>query len=378
MMPPAVKLSIHIMICLALASSVLAQEKYELGREGFEKISEPDPATPEGRLYEVRRLIAAEESKKAEKAATRWIKDHPNHPLLAEAYLLRGDAKSQREHFYEALFDYEYVIRSYPGSEHFNTAMERELLIADAFGSGVKRRFIGLRILPAGGEAEELYIRIQERSPGSKVAEQAGIALADFYYRRSEMFLAAEAYELFLKNYPDSQWRERAMQRHILANLATFKGPRFDATGLIEAKERLRDYERDFPAAAERLGAQSLLTRIDETLATRAYLIAEWYQRRGKPVAAVVMYKQVLKEHGGSLAARQATERLEKLEPALFAAGADISPSPADSSDTTPESQPAAVRRGEGIDEPGPGLPEAQTPAPADATDAPPAPIRRE
>ena len=359
-----------------LATRALAQEQFELGAEGFEKVAEPEPGTPEGKLQEVRRRIAAGEGKAAEKRATAWIKEHPNHPLLADAYLLRGDAKALRSRYYEALFDYEYVIRAYPASEHFHAALERELAVADAFGRGVKRHFLGLRILPASGEAEELYIRIQERAPGSKVAERAGIELADFYYRRSEMFLAAEAYELFLRNYPDSQWRERAMQRQILANLATFKGPRFDATGLIEAQQRLREYERDFPAAAERLGAQALRTRIDETLATRAYLIADWYERRSKLVSAVVMYKQVLKDHSGSLASRRAVERLGELEPALFSGGAGAGPGRQGLTADPPRSQPAVLRPEDPI-APSPDVTQTDIPDPAKPTDAPPAPVRK-
>lgn len=373
---PLRRAAMLLWIVTAVCSSpALAQERFELGEEGFEKVAEPEPGTPEGNLQEVRRLIAAGEGKKAEKWAKAWIKEHPNHPLLADAYLLRGDAKALRSRYYEALFDYEFVIRAYPGSEHFHTALERELAVADAFGRGVKRHFLGLRMLPTAGEAEELYIRIQERAPGAKVAERAGIELADFYYRRSEMLLAAEAYELFLKNYPDSQWRERAMQRHILANLATFKGPRFDATGLIEAQQRLRDYQRDFPAAAERLGAESLLTRIDETLATRAYLIADWYQRRDKPVSAVVMYKQVLKEHGGSLAARRAAERLAKLEPELFAGVA--APAPGVGEQSQEGDRPAVLRPDDAV-APSPDVSQTDIPDPAKPTDAPPPPVKRE
>lgn len=360
-----------------LSAPAAAQERYELNERGFERVEAPDPDTPEGRLQEVRRLIAEGETEEATERAKRWIKEHPNHPLLPDAYLLRGDARVAREKYYKALFDYEYVIRAYPGSEQFQTALERELTIADAFARGVKREFLGLRVLPAGSEAEELYIRIQERAPGSKIAERAGIELADYYYRGSEMRLAAEAYDLFLKNYPRSQWREHAMKRQILANLATFKGPRFDATGLIEAQRRLEDYRSDFPAAAEQIGAESLLTRVDETLAVRAYLIAEWYEGRGNAVAARAMYKRVLRDHGGSNAARKAVERLRALEPELFVDGGPIGLEP-EGSAVEPAAQPSAISPPDEDGEPPPAPAEAEVPEPAEPTDAPPVPRRRD
>ena len=312
-------LAIGLLTAVA-APPLSAQETFELGEEGFEKVESPDPSTPEGRLQVARRALAAGHPERAVELASRWIDRHPGHPLLPEAYLLRADAKAAQERFYDALYDYEMVLRSFPGSDAFDTALERELKIAQAFARGVKRRLWGLRIATAYSEAEEILIRIQERAPGSKIAERAGIELADFYYRRSDMELAATAYDLFLQNYPDSQWAAHALRRQVMANLASFQGPRFDATNLLEARSRLRDYQDIFPAAAERIGAEALLTRIDETLARRSLLVAQWYERQDNDVSAIFMYKRLIEEHPGSAAAREALGRLRELDPELFRA----------------------------------------------------------
>ncbi|MBI1374377.1 MAG: outer membrane protein assembly factor BamD [Phycisphaera sp.] len=304
------------------ASVTLAQETFELAPDGtFRKVKTYDPSTVEGQLQGIRTAIAQERYKDAINAADDWIDANPNNPGLAQAYLLRADAKAARGDYFKALFDYEYVLRAYPGTDEFAVAQERELKIAEAFSRGVKRRLWGMRIMPAGGEAEELLIRIQERAPGSKVAERAGKELGDFYYRDARMARAAEAYELFVENYPESQWQEYAMQRQIMANLATFKGPRFDATGLIEAQRRLEDYQEAYPAAAERIGSDALLVRVDESLATRSLLVAKWYERTGKKVSAIYMYKRVIKDHPGSAAARRAVDRLRELDPRMFDKG---------------------------------------------------------
>ncbi len=360
---------------LAVCVPAGAQEVFELKDQGFEKVKEPQPGTPEGKLQEVRKAIAEGHGKQAAKMAKLWIKEYPNHPMLPDAYLLKGDARVSYGYFYKALFDYEYVVRAYPDSRHFHTALERELAVADAFGRGVKRHFVGMQILPAQSEAEEIYIRIQERAPGSKIAERAGIELADFYYRRSEMFLAAQAYDLFLQNYPNSQWREHAMKQQILANLATFKGPRFDATGLVEAQRRLQDYREDFPAAAEQIGAQGLLTRVDESLASRSFLVAQWYEERERKVAAVAMYRRVMKEHPGTVASHRALERLELLESELFPGGVPRE------LDATPSVLPPPGAVPDRVGEEKPGEPsqrarEPEPPAAAPSSDAPPVPKR--
>lgn len=300
------------------AAEMAAQDRYRLDeKEDWRKQAELDPASPEGQLLAIRRLIADDKPKDAKEAADRWIKTYPNHPQLVEAYLLRGDARVAKGSEYKALQDYEYVIRQYPGSEQFNTALEREYELARIYSSGRKREFLGMRIISASGEAEEIFIRIQERAPGSELGEKASMTLGDHYYNRGEMDRAAEAYDLFLLNYPRSQYRERAMLRQIQSNLARFKGPQFDSTGLLEADIRIRQYQKEYPASAERIGADALLVRIDESLALKTLNTAHWYRIRREYVGRVTMLRRVVRDHPQTTAARVAMQELTSLDEPL-------------------------------------------------------------
>lgn len=315
---------------LGLTSIGRAQQRFVLSEAGhWQAQAAVDPETPEGRLEQVRILLVQEKHGRAHKLASQWIEQYPNHPLLAEAYLLRGDSLVGRRHYFKALFDYEYIVRVYPDSAQFQTALEREYAIARLYAAGVKRRWLGLRILPAGEEAEELFIRIQERSPGSDLAENASADLGEFYFQRSQMASAAEAFELFLINYPRSHKRERAMLRLIQANLATFKGPRFDATGLIEAAQRLQTFQREFPAAAARLGASDLRLRIAESLALKDYYAASWYEKLNHRVSAAYTYERVARDRPDTVAAQAALRRMHALDQGLVVRPA-AEPAPAE------------------------------------------------
>lgn len=297
-----------------MASPAVAQERFEL--QGGDWQAQPSyPAdSPEGQLQAIRKTLAQGRGERAQKLADSWIKRYPNHPLLVEAYLLRGDAKVQRGRYYESLFDYEYLIRNYPSSEQFHTALEREFEIARMFTGGVNRHFLGFRILPAEGEGEELFIRIQERSPGSEIGERASLGLSDYYFDAGQMDLAAEAYDLFLQNYPRSTQREWAMLRLIQASLARFRGPDFDPTGLIEAGQRLRMFQGEFPASADRIGAAALLVRINESLATKDLRSAQWYERRDRDASAAFLYRRIIEQYPETIAAQRAIGRLAALD----------------------------------------------------------------
>ena len=99
---------------------------------------------------------------------------------------------------------------------------------------------------------KEILVRAQERLPGSKLAESAALMLADHYFDRRDLELAAEMYEIFRINHPDSEHRRYAMLREIQSNIARFKGPRYDASGLIDAKILIARYNEQYPGESIR------------------------------------------------------------------------------------------------------------------------------
>ncbi len=288
-----------ILIFAALVPMAWAQKKatevYEFDGT-WKKVAEPDPSTHDGYLHEIRKAIADQRPDTAIAMADQWIQKNPRHPLTDQAYLLRGDAKVAKKHYFEALFDYEYLLRMFPGSTWFDVALEREFHIARAFAHGTKRRLWGIRMISAYDEAEELFIRIWERREGSALAERALFELSEMLYRQGYMRRAVDAYDMFLINYPKSQWSQHAMKKLVQAALATFKGPRYDPTGLLDARRRLLDFKKRFPAAAEQMDAVAILNRVDESLAARSLEVAQWYERNRKWISARHVYLKLIKD----------------------------------------------------------------------------------
>lgn len=303
---------------LLVVTGAPAQEKYELtDTDEWLLVDSADPSTPAGQLAAARRALAAGEARRAETLAAEWIERYPRDPLLPEAYLLKADSLRTRGEYYQALFDYEFVARGYPASEVFVTVIQRELEIGVLYAHGAKRLWLGMRILNADEVAQELLIRVQERMPGSRLAEEAAIELADFYFRKREMRLAVEMYSIFLENHPQSDQVSKARRRLIYSELATFKGPPFDASGLHEARARLNELIAVEPAAAERIGADALLTRIDESDAQKLLVTARWYLRTGDPIATELIVRRLVKRYPRTVAAVDALRLMQRVLPRL-------------------------------------------------------------
>ena len=293
-------------IAAILHAPAAAQDIYELGPDDeWSLASSPNPTSIAAQLATARKLLAQGRPERAYNLSVRWIKRYPTAPELAGAYLVKADALVTMGDLYESLYDYEYIARRYPGSPEFAMALEREYDIAIRFATGTRRKWLGMRIASAVDEAEEILIRIQERMPGSQLAEQAGLSLADLYFRQRRMGLAAEAYSIFIEKYPRSPHRELARRRLIYANIAAFKGPKFDIVGLLEAKAELQHLQVRRAVEAEQIGASALITRIEESEAVKLLDTARWYERVGDPVAAEVTLRALVRRFPRTTATAQ-------------------------------------------------------------------------
>lgn len=307
-----------VIVALSSSPAAIGQQQFKLDDDDtWRQTQATDAGTPQGQLAQARAWLASGQFRRAENAAAQWIKRYESHAAIPDAYMIRGDALLAQGEDYKALFDYEFIARSFAGSEAFVTALQRELDIAKRYAAGQKRKLWGLRMVEADEEAEELFIRIQERMPGSRLAEEAGIELANFYFERRRMALAVDAYSLFIENYGDSELVPVARRRLIYAYLASFKGPQFDAAGLYEARARLHQLRAIEPAEAQRIGADALLTRIDESDAAKMVETARWYLRTGNPVAAELTIRRVIERYPRSVAAMAAIRLAEQVLPHL-------------------------------------------------------------
>ena len=295
-----------LLLTLAIAGSARAQTEYTL--DEFDQWKpDPGPAPLDPMLQQARLALANDEPERAYTLATTFIDQNPLSKMRPDALLIKGDADLAMDNEWQALFSYEEIARRYATTAVFVPALEREFEVARAYVHGLRKRFLGtFRLLDAGDDGQEILIRIQERLPGSELAEKAGMELADYYFRIRDMPLAADAYDLFTQNYPRSRQVVKARLRLIYAYYAQFKGPEFEGKGLEEATASLKRLQDDEPAVAQKIGADALLVRIYESEAARLKAQSDWYVKVNDWIAAELMVRALVKRYPNSIAAIQA------------------------------------------------------------------------
>lgn len=305
------------MLC---ASTAHAQQKtWQYKGEGqwreAPRASSPVSAGPIANrtLDQAERLLDARRLDDAHDLILNWLNSHPKAPdrdrgiyLLAEEYFAAGD----RVWCY---YECDELVNDHPDSRLFFPALALQYKVADAFLNGYKKTFLGLPIISMKEEAIEMLYRIQERSPGSPIAERSLLRTADYYYRSSQFDLAADAYGAFLRSYPHSPQVARAKLRQAYSNFAQFRGPRYDATPLIDARAQFQDIIARYPEVARQEGLQAFIDRIDEQLARKIYLRADFYKRTHELRAAVFVYRTVVQQYPNAPEAASARKELKKM-----------------------------------------------------------------
>ncbi|MBL4808658.1 MAG: outer membrane protein assembly factor BamD [Phycisphaerales bacterium] len=305
-----------LIVLTLLTTQALAQTETQLTDDGTWQTTTTAPLNPDAQIMaDAQKYIAQGNPGKAVSKLSNWLeknkRSRSNH--IAQAYYLRGLAHLENDREYKALFDFELVIRDFSDSEYYAKAVQREYDIAKLYLAGLKRRFLGVRFESGRPIAEELLIRTQERLPGSQIAETAALDLANHYYNQRQLKLAAEMYEIFRINHPDSRNIRYAMLREIECNIARFKGPRYDGSGLLDAKLLIEQYTRKYPGESIRSGiTQGLDAWIDESAAQQALDTAKWYLKTNDLPSAKFILARLLRRHPATIAADQAIDLMLK------------------------------------------------------------------
>ena len=263
-----------------------------------------------------------------------WVKKHSRDAALRDrALFLLGVANYKVGQRVESYYNFDELMDLYPNSRYFYSSLEKQYEIADAYLNGYKNKFLGMAILSGHDEAVEMLFRIQQRSPGSPLAEKALKRTADYYYADAQYDLAADAYQIFVERYKRSPEIPQVKLKRAFAQLAQFKGTKFDPTSVINARTGLEEIQTEYPDLARQENVAAIIERIDSSLARKAIQTAQFYTRTHEPRAAAFSYKYVIANYPNSAEATIAKGELARL------------PKSAQDAPTPPATQPSAAAR---------------------------------
>ena len=280
------------------------------------------PVVDEPALDQAEGLLAHNDYKAAKKVLLAWEKTHKHSPVRDRCILLLSEVFYQQGNRVKSFFYCDELLEEYPESKLFPAALQKQFDIATAYMNGYKDKFLGMRILDMGAEAVEMMWRIQQRSPGSPLAEKGMLATANYYYGDGQYDLAEDAYNCYVKSYPNSDKVPLAKLHAAFASLAQFRGVKFDASHIIDARVQLMAIQREYPELAAEENVATVLEQIDSAFAKKLLDEGEFYQRTGVPKGAAYMYRFLAQTYPESPEAWEARQALAAMRPVMLAEAA--------------------------------------------------------
>jgi outer membrane assembly lipoprotein YfiO len=308
---------------LGVATMATAQDKktWEFNHGAWETAAPAQATRPadEPVIDLAERMLFQGDYQSARKLLLDWEQDHKKSPardrcifLLADVYYQSGD-RIKSFYYCDELMD------EYPESSLFQAALTKQYQIADGYLNGYKDTFLFMHILDQSDAGINMLYRIQQRAPGSALAEKAMLRTADYYFSDQEYDLAQDAYSAYARAYPRSDEIPRVKLRAAFSSLAQFRGVFFDATDIIDARAQLIDIRRNYPELAAEENVDTVIDQIDSAFAKKILMTAEYYERVHERGGAVYQYRFLVQTYPHSPEAEAARLRLSHMPPEILA-----------------------------------------------------------
>jgi len=304
---------VGVLSAILCSPASLQAKEWLLEPEGEREITPTHVSPDRQKLDQAQQVLFEAHPAKASKLFSKWLRKFPDSPLRPEAIYYAGRSLEQRERLYQAFEKYEQLLAQHADSDYSRRALEAEFGIAQRFLSGTKRRMLGIFKVSADDVGIHILEQLPQRWPRSLLAERALMSLADYYLQKRRYPEAADYYNQLVISYSSSAYVRQARLCAAKAYINMSNGPAFDPVPLIEARERLLEYQQLYPADEHAGEIEAMLQQIDALQAERDYRVARFYQRTGKKASARFYFQQVLQRWPQSKWAAKAQSRLKKL-----------------------------------------------------------------
>ncbi len=321
-----------LLLALFLAAPGLSQEvdstyqerlEYDPATGHWNEVAPPIPGTEEGDLALARSLLAQGEYKMAREAFATWFKVYPESPhwpealfYAAETEVSAEDQKPKHGHLIKAYDWLEELLNGWPGTDLADRAVRKELIIAEMLLFKERKQKVWGGLFWLSGEEEALTMLdrvIDERAPGSPIAEQALRLKADYHYLSGDFEESETAYARLMREFPRGRYAKFSLLRAGESALARFPGVEFDEADLLEAEVYFQDFQQKYPTEAEEHGIPQQLSGINDRRAEKDFKVGQYYERVREIDAAAFYYRLVMNNWAATTWAAQARSRLEAL-----------------------------------------------------------------
>lgn len=263
-------------------------------------------------------LFEAGDFEGARKEFKKLLKSYGESREAVEAQYYIALCREEESDYYQAFLEYRKTIQTYPSTKHFDEILERQYKIGNYFLGGNKRKLFGTAaILPARDKAIEIFQAIVEDGPFSEHGELSQYKLGLAHLAMADYEEAVNAFEQLINNYPESVLVDDSRYQIALASLkGTFK-PGYDQSATDSAIQELQTFLTRYTDSELLDDAKERLIELKERRAEHEFQVAQFYERRGEFLSAMLYYSAIVDDFAKTSWAPEAAARIQILETKL-------------------------------------------------------------
>jgi outer membrane protein assembly factor BamD (BamD/ComL family) len=245
-------------------------------------------------VSKIKQLISTGRTGEAQKALADLKKDFPALAGTDLDAFITADLLYAQGKFTESIPAFDKFMDDYSTSKLYDAALEREFQMGTALLAGYKVPLLKIFRVKGYDEGIKVMNRLADRAGDAPVAQQALIAVAKSFEKRKLWREAFDTWADISSRWPTGQIGKDALFNMASTMYAGYRGPRYDATGLVSAKGYYQSYQARYPADANQFEVGKILAQIEDQIAYKQYCIGKYYQRVGVKTGAVLYYDQVV------------------------------------------------------------------------------------
>jgi outer membrane protein assembly factor BamD len=305
--------------------------------------------------------------KRAIKAYKSLVKHHPKDTLAPGALYRSAQLQEQLHDYTPAAESFSQLVEKYPGSPHFEEAIEAQFRVGEIYLNGKKLKFLGIPLASALDRAVTIFANVVRTAPYGKYTARAQFDIGLAREKQGANDAALQAYQAVVDKFPNEPVAVDAQyQMGYIWFTAAQTGTK-DAAASANAKTAFQDFLFHYPKSEKAAQARANLDILEHKQTANSYKVAKFYDKQKYYRAAVIYYNEVIRQQPGSEESNEAKKRIDQLR-AKFGDAA-LQPALAVSQTGKKKGQTHGARTAE-TGSAKPGAPNNDAPLPAPETDS--------
>src|SRR5881397_889292 len=251
--------------------------------------------------------------KRAIKAYKSLVKHHPKDTLAPGALYRSAQLQEQLHEYTPAAESFSQLVEKYPGSPHFEEAIEAQFRVGEIYLNGKKLKFLGIPLASALDRAVTIFANVVRTAPYGKYTARAQFDIGLAREKQGANDAALQAYQAVADKFPNEPVAVDAQYQIGYIWFTAAQTGTKDAAAAANAKTAFQDFLFHYPKSEKAAQARANLDILEHKQTANSYKVAKFYDKQKYYRAAVIYYNEVIRQQPGSEESNEAKKRIDQL-----------------------------------------------------------------